>query len=123
MKRCSLDCKVLPTTSWPWLAVIRTPPGERCRCYAQAVDGFDSAFASAFAEPQAKCLPDLAAAHAIAGDADTAVIIGHQAIDAVTALHSPRAYDRLHVLNTALEPLHTSAGVAELRDRLTITAT
>ncbi len=45
-----------------------------------------------------------------------------QAVDAVTALHSPRAFDRLRVLNTALEPLHTSAGVAELRDRLTTTA-
>ena len=36
--------------------------------------------------------------------------------------HPARApYDRLRVLNTALEPLHTSAGVAELRDRLTAT--
>jgi hypothetical protein len=30
----------------------------------------------------------------------------------------PPAYDRLRVLHTALEPLHTSAGVAELRERL-----
>ncbi|MGH3800645.1 MAG: hypothetical protein ACRDTD_11010 [Pseudonocardiaceae bacterium] len=56
------------------------------------------------------------------GAADTAVSVGHQAIDAVTALHSPRAYDRLRVLNTALQPLHPSAGIAELRDRLTTTA-
>ncbi|HWR48392.1 MAG TPA: helix-turn-helix domain-containing protein [Pseudonocardiaceae bacterium] len=34
----------------------------------------------------------------------------------------PRAYDRLRVLNTALEPLHTSPGVAELRERLVTTA-
>ncbi len=40
---------------------------------------------------------------------------------AVTALHSPRAYDRLRVLDTVLEPLHTSTGVAELRDRVTST--
>jgi hypothetical protein len=38
-------------------------------------------------------------------------------------VHSPRAYDRLHRLRTVLEPLHTSPGVTELRDRLTTTAT
>jgi transcriptional regulator with XRE-family HTH domain len=80
----------------------------------QAVDGFGPDFA----RPRALSLADLAGAHAIAGDVDTAVTIGHQAIDAVTALHSLRAYDRLHLLNTALEPLHTSTGVAELRNRL-----
>ncbi|MGH3829732.1 MAG: hypothetical protein ACRDRS_04655 [Pseudonocardiaceae bacterium] len=48
--------------------------------------------------------------------------VGHQAIDAVTVPHSPRAYDRLRILNAALEPLHTSAGVAELRERLTTMA-
>jgi hypothetical protein len=68
-------------------------------------------------------LPDLAGAHALAGDTDTAVSVGHQAVDAVTTVHSPRAYGRLHQLHTALEPLHTSPGVAELRDRLTTTAT
>ncbi|MGH3935754.1 MAG: helix-turn-helix domain-containing protein [Pseudonocardiaceae bacterium] len=74
-----------------------------------------------YARPRAFKLTDLAGAHALGGDADTAVTVGHQAIDAITALHSPRAYDRLRVLNTVLEPLHTSAGVAELRDRLTAT--
>ncbi|MGH3778052.1 MAG: helix-turn-helix domain-containing protein [Pseudonocardiaceae bacterium] len=75
-----------------------------------------------YARIRASYLTDLAGAHAIAGDTDTAVTVGHQAVDAVTALSSPRAYDRLRVLNTALEPLHTSAGVAELRDRLAATA-
>ncbi len=70
---------------------------------------------------RATALTDLAGAHAIAGDADTAVALGHQAIDAVTALHSLRAYDRLRVLNTALQSLHTSTGVAELRERLSTT--
>ncbi|MGH3885266.1 MAG: helix-turn-helix domain-containing protein, partial [Pseudonocardiaceae bacterium] len=83
-----------------------------------AVDGFGPDHARA----RALYLPDLAGAHAIAGDTDTAVTIGHQAVDAVTVLRSSRAYDRLRVLNTALQPLHTSAGVAELRDRLTTTA-
>jgi transcriptional regulator with XRE-family HTH domain len=72
------------------------------------------------ARSRALDLPDLAGAHAIAGDIDTAVTVGHQAVDAVTALHSPRTYDRLRVLNTVLEPLHTSAGVADLRDRLRV---
>jgi transcriptional regulator with XRE-family HTH domain len=75
-----------------------------------------------YARPRALYLTDLVGAHALAGDTDTAVTLGHQAVDAVAGLSSPRAYDRLRVLNTALEPLHTSAGVAELRDRLTTTA-
>ncbi|MBV9142020.1 MAG: helix-turn-helix transcriptional regulator [Pseudonocardiales bacterium] len=68
-------------------------------------------------------LPSLAGAHALAGDVDTAVSVGHQAIDAVTSVHSPRAYAGLHRLHTVLKPLHTSPGVAELRERLTTTAT
>ncbi len=79
-------------------------------------------FGPDYARLRASSLTKLAVSHAIAGDTDTAVSVGHQAIEAVTALHSPRAYDRLRVLNTALEPLHTSAGIAELRDRLTSTA-
>jgi hypothetical protein len=92
--------------------------GRAVSLLRRAVDGFGSDYAV----PQAKSLLELAGAHAIAGDADTAVRVGHQAMDAVTALHSPRAYDRLRVLNVALEPLHTSAGVAELRGRLAATA-
>ncbi|MGH3813173.1 MAG: hypothetical protein ACRDUV_12050 [Pseudonocardiaceae bacterium] len=75
-----------------------------------------------YARLRALYLADLAGAHALAGDTDIAITIGHQAVDAVTALWSPRAYDRLRVLNTALEPLHTSPGVAELRHRLAATA-
>ena len=74
-----------------------------------------------YARPRALWLTDLAGAHALAGDADTAVAVGHEALDAVTMVQSPRTHDRLRVLNTALEPLHTSTGVAELRDRLTAT--
>jgi hypothetical protein len=85
----------------------------------QAVDDYGPDYAAR----RAKCLPDLAGAHALAGDLDTAVSIGHQAVDAVTTVHSPRAYNRLHRLYTVLEPLHTSPGVAELRERLTTTAT
>lgn len=66
-------------------------------------------------------LADLVGAHALAGDTDIAVALGHQAIDSITALHSPRAYDRLRVVHTVLQPLHDSAPVAELRDRITAT--
>ncbi|MBV9012818.1 MAG: helix-turn-helix transcriptional regulator, partial [Pseudonocardiales bacterium] len=83
-----------------------------------AVDGFGPDYASL----RAFYLPDLAGAHALAGDIDTAVSVGHQAIDAVTALHSPDSYGQLRALNTALQPLHTSPGVAELRSRLAATA-
>jgi hypothetical protein len=79
-------------------------------------------FGPDYARSRALYLPELAGAHALAGDSDTAVSVGHQAIDAVTAVHSPRAYDRLHVLRTVLEPLHTSPGVAELRERLVVIA-
>lgn len=73
----------------------------------------------AYARPRATKLTRLAGAHAIAGDADTAVTLGHQAVDAVTVLSSPRTSDQLRVLDTALQPLHDSAGVADLRARLT----
>jgi hypothetical protein len=63
-------------------------------------------------------LADLAGAHALAGDIDTAVTVGHQAADAIISLSSPRSYNRLRTLNTVLEPLHTSPDVAELRNRL-----
>jgi transcriptional regulator with XRE-family HTH domain len=63
-------------------------------------------------------LPDLAGSHAIAGDADAAVTVGHQAVDAVTAVSPPRAYDKLRTLHTVLEYLHTGPGVADLRHRL-----
>jgi len=85
----------------------------------QAIDGFGPDYASL----RAYYLPDLAGAHALAGDIDTAVALGHQAIDAVTALHSPDACDQLRVLNTTLAPLATSPGVTELRGRLATTAT
>ncbi len=103
------------------LAMAGRDPGVAMRAVAllgPAVDGFGPSYARL----QALYLPDLAGAHAIAGDTDTAVRVGHQAVDTVTALHSPRAYDKLRVLNTVLNPLHTSPGVAELRDRLTATA-
>ncbi len=63
-------------------------------------------------------LPDLVGAHALAGDIDTAVALGHQAIDTITAMSSRRNYARLGVLHGVLEPMRASPGVADLRDRL-----
>ncbi len=67
---------------------------------------------------RALILPDLAGAHALACDLNTAVALGHQAVELATALSSRRTWARLHVLNDVLEPLHASPGVAELRHRL-----
>jgi transcriptional regulator with XRE-family HTH domain len=79
-------------------------------------------FGSEYARPRASSLAELTGVHALAGNTDTAVTVGHQAIDAVTAVSSLRAYDRLRTLSAVLEPLHTSPGVADLRDRLTMIA-
>ncbi len=128
-----------PATTPPWVAHVGDAdisgkqgvahytlalPGRDPRAAARAVPLLRHAvdhLGPDYARVRAQCLPDLAGAHAIAGDTGTAVTIGHQAVDAVTAVSSPRTYDRLQVLNTALEPLHTSAGVAELRGRLATT--
>lgn len=67
-------------------------------------------------------LPDLAGCHALTGDIDTAVTIGHQAVNLAGSMHSRRAQTRLRVLHTVLEPMHASPGVAELRERLATSA-
>ncbi|MGH3797697.1 MAG: helix-turn-helix domain-containing protein [Pseudonocardiaceae bacterium] len=79
-------------------------------------------FGPHYAQLRALYLPDLAGAHAVAGDTDTAVIVGHEAVDAVSTVSSPRTRDQLRVLHGVLEPMHISPGVAELRDRLATTA-
>lgn len=92
--------------------------GRAVQLLRQAVDRYGPGYGRF----RARYLPDLTGAHALAGDTDTAVTLGHQAIDAVTAVSAPQNYDRLRILNTVLEPLHASPGVAELRDRLATTA-
>ncbi|MGH3913404.1 MAG: hypothetical protein ACRDTC_08340, partial [Pseudonocardiaceae bacterium] len=84
----------------------------------QAVDQYGPGYARL----RGSSLATLAESHALAGDVGTAVTIGHQAVDAVSTLSSPLSYDHLQVLKTTLEPLHTSPGVADLRDRITVTA-
>lgn len=81
---------------------------------SQAVDHYGPSYGRL----RARYLPDLAGARALAGDIDTAVTLGHQAIDVISAQYSSEARDRLRILSTVLAPLHTSTGVAELRGRL-----
>jgi transcriptional regulator with XRE-family HTH domain len=97
-------------------------PGRDSRAAARAVPLLHEAvdhYGPGYAQLRARYLPDLSGAHALAGDIDTAVTVGHEAINAVTVVSDFVARDQLHLLNTVLEPLHTSPGVTELRDRLT----
>ncbi|MGH3941021.1 MAG: helix-turn-helix domain-containing protein [Pseudonocardiaceae bacterium] len=93
--------------------------GRAVQVLREAIDHYGPDYATF----RARYLPDLAGSHALTGDHDTAVTLGHQAVDLASALASAEALDRLRILNTVLEPLHTSPGVAELRDRLTLVAT
>ncbi|MGH3701220.1 MAG: helix-turn-helix domain-containing protein, partial [Pseudonocardiaceae bacterium] len=102
------------------LALAERDPHAAQRAVPLLRDAVDS-YRPGRARSRAGALTSLAGAHAIAGDTDTAVTLGHQALDAVTALDSPRAYHWLGVLNTALEPLHASTGVTELREHLSTT--
>ncbi len=72
---------------------------------------------------RAQYLPDLAGARALVGDVDTAVVLGHQAVDTITAMSSRRNYARLGVLHGVLEPMRESPGVGELRGRLATATT
>ncbi len=64
-------------------------------------------------------LPDLAGVHVLTGDLDTALRIGHQAVDLSQQLRCDRVRTQLTVLDGVLKPMHASAGIAELRQRLT----
>lgn len=99
--------------------------GRDARAAARAVPLLRQAvdrYGPAHARSTALYLPELAGAHAVAGDPDTAVTVGHQAVDAVTTVSSPRARDRLRALHTVLGPLSHQPDVTELRDRLTTAA-
>lgn len=56
-------------------------------------------------------------AHALTGDLDTAARTGHHAVQEITALASPRAYDRLRTLHTVLQPHTTTPAVNEVRNQ------
>lgn len=64
---------------------------------------------------RAVVLPTLAVAHFRAGDIDSAVRIGQDAVTAVTALSSQRCYARLRDLDTVAARHRSASGVLELR--------
>lgn len=80
----------------------------------QAVHGFGPAYARS----RAINLAGLAGARVLTGDLAAAVHTGHQAVEEITALASPRAYDRLRTLDTVLRPHSTDAAVSEVRGRI-----
>lgn len=127
---------VKPTTAAPWASVdestvatwqgkayyeLGRASGDR-RWAEKAVPLLAQTLTRSRRRPRALYLPDLAGAHALAGDVGTAVAVGHQAVDTVTGISSRRTYDRLRILNGVLEPMRTSPGVAELRERLALAA-
>lgn len=95
--------------------------GDR-RFLDRAVLALRQAVYNSWTMSRALYLPDLAGAHALAGDVDTAVTVGHQAVAAITPLSSRRTREQLRVLHGVLEPMQASAGVGELRELLVATA-
>jgi transcriptional regulator with XRE-family HTH domain len=89
------------------------------RCIDKAVTLLRRAVDNPRPMSRALYLPDLTGAHALAGDVDTAVALGHQAVDTVAAMSSRRLGTRLQVLNAILDPLGDRSDVVELRERLT----
>ncbi|MGH3794790.1 MAG: hypothetical protein ACRDSP_07855 [Pseudonocardiaceae bacterium] len=129
--------RVDPAAATPWACVdgpvkIATWQGHASyevariggdqRCATRAVELLGQVVDNPRPMSRALYLPDLAGAHALAGDVGTAVAVGHQAVDTATGISSRRTYDRLRVLGGVLEPMRTSPGVAELRERLALAA-
>jgi transcriptional regulator with XRE-family HTH domain len=80
----------------------------------EAVDGYGPAYARS----RAVNLAGLAGAQALTGDLHTAARTGHHAVEEITALASPRAYDRLRTLDTVLQPYATNPTVDEVRGEI-----
>jgi hypothetical protein len=80
----------------------------------EAIEGYGPAYARS----RAVNLAGLAGAHALTGDLDTAARTGHHAVAEITALASPRAYDRLRTLDTVLEPYATNPAIGDVRGEI-----
>lgn len=80
----------------------------------EAVDGFGSAYARS----RAVNLPGLSASHALTGNLDVATRTGREAVEEITALASPRAYDRLQSLDTVLQTYGAHPGIRDLRSQI-----
>ncbi len=75
-------------------------------------------YGPAYTRSRAVNLAGLAGAHALTGDLDTAARTGHHAVEEITALASPRAYDRLRTLDTVLQPYGSDQSIGEIRDHI-----
>jgi len=99
------------------LALASADPKHAARAVPllrEAVEGFGPTYA----RPRAVNLPGLAGAHALTGDLDTAARAGHRAVEEITALASPRAYDRLRILDTVLQPHDSTPAISEVRGQI-----
>lgn len=76
-----------------------------------AVDSYGAQYARSMAVN----LAGLAGAKFIAGDLDSAVAVGHDAVKAITGMQSKRAYRRLTVLNDVAARVAHRSDVADLR--------
>jgi transcriptional regulator with XRE-family HTH domain len=95
------------------LALASADPKHAARAVpllGEAVEGFGPTYARS----RAVNLPGLAGAHALTGDLDTAARAGHRAVEEITALASPRAYDRLRTLETVLQPHDSTPAISEV---------
>ncbi|GGI76852.1 hypothetical protein GCM10011581_12430 [Saccharopolyspora subtropica] len=63
-------------------------------------------------------LSRLARAHLLSGDLELACVVGHQALEAVQAAISTRAFAELDLLRKALQPLRRQHEATELSDRI-----
>lgn len=80
----------------------------------EAVEGYGPAYARS----RAVNLAGLAGAQALTGDLDTAAHTSHHAVNEITVLASPRAYDRLRTLDTVLQPYATEPAIGEIRGEI-----
>jgi hypothetical protein len=99
------------------LALAAADPKHAARAVPllrEAVEGFGPVYARS----RAVNLPGLAGAHALTGDLDAAARVGHHAVEEITALASPRAYDRLRTLDTVLRPRDTTPAISEVRHQI-----
>src|SRR5262249_56397307 len=80
----------------------------------KAVEGYGSAYARS----RAVNLAGLAGAQALTGDLDSAAHTSHYAVEEITALASPRAYDRLRTLDTVLQPYAADPAIDDVRGEI-----
>ncbi|MGI8307177.1 helix-turn-helix domain-containing protein [Saccharopolyspora hattusasensis] len=88
---------------------------------AQAIEKLTTAaagYGAAYERSRAVILPPLASVQFQAGDLDTAVATGYEAVDAITGLSSTRGYARLRVLDTMATPHSRKPEVANLREHI-----